>query len=247
MRNLHPVGGPPPRSPLCSTRFVESIYVSFITMPFSGATRRRVRRAIQFVRTYNRIDFFPIRSSLHRYSRQKAHGDIRAGLNVALLAFPQGMAYASIAGLPIEYGVYGSAVAAIVGPIFSGSRFIMLGPTNATSVLLFTTFLALDVAPAEKIALVPTLLLMVGFFLVLGAILRVANLIQYVSRTVVTGYITAAAPISSKRSRSLLSPSTNRHLPTNIRSPCTGDCGHTRKLWTSKFGPTRQTTFTSTP
>ena len=67
-------------------------------------------------------------------------GDIRAGLNVALLAIPQGMAYALVAGLPIHYGLLGSAVAAVMGGIFGGGRFITLGPTNATAVLLFGAF-----------------------------------------------------------------------------------------------------------
>ncbi len=136
---------------------------------------------------------FPIRQSFRNYRSSEARRDLWAGLNVALLAFPQGMAYASIAGLPIEYGVYGSAVAALVGPLFSGSRFIVLGPTNATSILLFTSFLSLNIAASEKPALVPVLLLMVGLFLVFGAVLRVADLIQYVSHSVITGYISAAA------------------------------------------------------
>ena len=154
---------------------------------------RRVRLGTKaFVRS-NRLALFPALRSMTGYTPAAARRDATAGLNVALLAFPQGMAYATIAGLPIEYGIYGSAVAAIVGPIISGSRFIVLGPTNATSVLLFTSFLALHVSEAEKLAMLPLLTLLVGFFLVAGAVLRVASLIQYVSRTVITGYITAAA------------------------------------------------------
>jgi SulP family sulfate permease len=115
-------------------------------------------------------------------------------MNVALLAFPQGMAYAAIAGLPIHYGIFGSAIAALLGPILSGSRFIVLGPTNATSVLIFASFLGLGLqSPEEKIAAISLTVLLSGIFLILGAILKVANLIQYISRSVVTGYITAAA------------------------------------------------------
>ena len=46
--------------------------------------------------------------------------DLKAGINVALLAIPQGMAYALVAGLPIHYGLLGSAVAALIGGIFGG-------------------------------------------------------------------------------------------------------------------------------
>ncbi|AWT58975.1 MAG: putative sulfate transporter [Candidatus Moanabacter tarae] len=151
------------------------------------------------------LDPFPIRHSFRNYRSTDAQRDFWSGLNVALLAFPQGMAYALIAGLPIEYGVYGSAVAALIGPLFSGSRFIILGPTNATSILLFTTFLGLNFAASEKLALLPVLLLLVGLFLVLGALLRVADLIQYISHSVITGYITAAALlIIANQTRSIL-------------------------------------------
>ncbi|MEO0796361.1 MAG: SulP family inorganic anion transporter [Verrucomicrobiota bacterium] len=142
----------------------------------------------------NQLDFFPLPKQLRGYNTTTAGGDLRAGLNVALLAFPQGMAYALIAGLPIEYGIYGSAIAAIVASFFAGSRFITLGPTNATSVTLASAMAALGIMDENaRAALLPLLLLMIGFFLVVGAYLRVASVIQYISRTVVTGYITAAS------------------------------------------------------
>jgi SulP family sulfate permease len=144
-------------------------------------------------RSYNTLDFFPLRKSLRGYDRGRFDGDLRAGINVALLAFPQGMAYALIAGLPIQYGIYGSAVAAMIAPVFARGRFITLGPTNATSVMLLSAFAALGIDGPEKLALVPLLILMVGLFLVVGAYFKVANLIQYISRSVITGYITAAA------------------------------------------------------
>jgi sulfate permease, SulP family len=142
----------------------------------------------------NTLQLLPIRHELAGYSTTALGGDLRAALNVALLAFPQGMAYAAIAGLPIAWGIFGSALAAIVGPLVSGSRFIVLGPTNATAVLVFAGFAGLGLAdPAARIALLPVILALSGAFLILGAFLRVANLIQYISRSVVTGYITAAA------------------------------------------------------
>ena len=69
--------------------------------------------------------------------------DFQAGLNVALLAIPQGMAYALIAGLPLYYGLLGSGIAALAGGIFGSGKFITLGPTNATAVLLFGIFASL--------------------------------------------------------------------------------------------------------
>ena len=155
-----------------------------------------VKQAAVSAKDYNILDFFPLRSSLSGYRDDfKGHlaGDARAGFNVALLAFPQGMAYALIAGLPIQYGIYGSAVAAMVAPIFAKSHYITLGPTNATSVMLLSAFASLSIVGAEMLSLVPLLILMVGLFVVVGAYFKVANFVQYISRSVITGYITAAA------------------------------------------------------
>lgn len=146
------------------------------------------------IKRRNHLQYFPLRRSLRGYTPDAATKDLRAGINVALLAFPQGMAYAAIAGLPIQYGIYASAIAAILGPILSGSRFVILGPTNATSVLVFASFLSLGVTSMEeKISLISLIVFLSGVFLVLGAFLKIANLIQYISRSVITGYITAAA------------------------------------------------------
>lgn len=150
-------------------------------------------RAIQAARAYNSLQLFPFPHTIARYRKSDLSGDLRAAINVALLAFPQGMAYALIAGLPIQYGIYGSAVAAIVGPFFTNSRFITLGPTNATAVILLGTFTSLGLAGNEMLARVPLLILLIGIFILLGAYFKVANLVQYISRSVTTGYITAAA------------------------------------------------------
>lgn len=153
----------------------------------------QLKQTFVAAKDYNCLDFFPLRKSLADYKGSYFSGDLRAGLNVALLAFPQGMAYALIAGLPIQYGIYGSAIAAIVAPIFARTSLITLGPTNATSVMLLSAFASLGIVGPDKIGMVPMLILMVGLFIVLGAYLKVANLIQYISRSVITGYITAAA------------------------------------------------------
>ena len=155
-----------------------------------------VKQAAIAAKEYNVLDFLPLRKSLSGYQNDfKGHliGDTRAGLNVALLAFPQGMAYALIAGLPIQYGIYGSAIAAMVAPIFAKSHYITLGPTNATSVMLLSAFASLGIVGTQMLSLVPLLILMVGLFIVVGAYFKVANFVQYISRSVITGYITAAA------------------------------------------------------
>ena len=125
--------------------------------------------------------------------------DFKAGLNVALLAIPQGMAYALIAGLPLYYGLLASGVAALIGGAIGGGKFITLGPTNATAVLLFGTFLQMKMVNAEGILsnsalyILPSILLCTGIWLLIAGLFRISFLIKFISRTVITGYITAAA------------------------------------------------------
>ncbi len=158
-----------------------------------SAFLQSIYKGLSAAKDYNTLDFWPLRKSLKGYQASYFAGDLRAGLNVALLAFPQGMAYALIAGLPIQYGIYGSAIAAMVAPIFARSHLITMGPTNATSVMLLSAFASLGIVGADKLSMVPLLIFMVGLFIVVGAYFKVANLVQYISRSVITGYITAAA------------------------------------------------------
>ncbi|NNC88337.1 MAG: SulP family inorganic anion transporter [Akkermansiaceae bacterium] len=153
---------------------------------------RLFAREVRALLVENTLDPLPIRGPLRRYNGEKFRHDIRAAFNVALLALPQGMAYAAIAELPIIYGIACSAIAAIVAPFFSGSRHTILGPTNATSFMIFSFFAAGSIG-AQKIAYMPMLCLMVGVFCILGALLKVADLLQYVSRSVLIGYISGAA------------------------------------------------------
>ena len=149
---------------------------------------RRVARHLK-----NWILSLPLFRVLRGYRREDLGHDAKAGVNVALLDFPQGMAYAMIAGLPVQFGIYSSAIGSITGPIFASSRFLMLGPTNASAVLLLSGFLTLNLPEEKKLAALPILLLMIAAILFVGALLRVEVVIQYVSRAVIAGYITAAA------------------------------------------------------
>ncbi len=155
---------------------------------------RNVGKSTLRIISGNGLEWFPAINTLRRYDGTKLRGDLRASLNVALLALPQGMAYAAIAELPIYYGVICSAIAAIVAPLFSASRHTILGPTNATAFMVFSFFAAaagtMGKPPVEYM---PLLVLMVGVLSVIGAIFKVADLLQYVSRSVLVGYITGAA------------------------------------------------------
>ena len=139
----------------------------------------------------NPLDPMPLRRTFVGYNTVKARADLRAGFNVALLGICQGMAFASMAGLPLIYGVMCSAVAALVGPWLASSKHTVLGPTNATGFMIFSYFAS---NPSQnQLQQMPMLVFLVGALLILGAYFRIADLAQYISRTVIVAYITGAS------------------------------------------------------
>lgn len=118
--------------------------------------------------------------------------ELVAAVAVALMAVPQGIAYAVIAGLPPAMGLYASAIPAIVGAVLRSSRLVVIGPTNAIS-LVFAASVALKVD--DPIAAAATLALMVGIVQIGAGVLQLGTLVDYISAAVVTGYITGAATL----------------------------------------------------
>lgn len=145
--------------------------------------------------TFAHIQYFLLPRSLKSYRWKDLVGDLNAGLNSALLAFPQGIAYALILGVPLVFGLYSSAIAAIFGAFFSKCPYAALGPTNTTTVIVMSTFALLERTPAERLIALPILGLMIALFLIAGSYLRLGNIVQYVSRSVMTGYVTASAAL----------------------------------------------------
>ena len=139
----------------------------------------------------NTLDPFPFRRWLKGYGPRRLKADVKAAASVAMLDLPQGMAYAAIAGLPLQFGTMCSAVSGMVGSLFGSSRYTMLGPTNATAFMIFSYFAADP--QLDRVAMMPLLVFMVGTMLLFGAFLRVAELAQYISRTVVVAYVTGAS------------------------------------------------------
>ncbi|MDR2769161.1 MAG: STAS domain-containing protein [Puniceicoccales bacterium] len=139
----------------------------------------------------NGLNVLPIRQDFSGYNFEKLRQDAFAGLSVTLIVFPQAMAYALLAGLPIEYGLYGATIATFAAALFTGSHFLSLGPTNATAILLVNSFTTLGISIEKMSIFLPTLLVLTGSFLILSAFFNIANVVQYVSRSVISGYITA--------------------------------------------------------
>jgi len=140
-----------------------------------------------------RVLFAPFVKDLRHYNLRKFRQDARAAANVTVLAIAQGIAFAAIAGLPVVYGIISTGVAAFVAPLFAGSRHTILGPTNATALMVFSFFSVNPELAGRWDEIIPLLVMMVGIIATVGAFLRVADLLQYVSRSVLVGYISGAA------------------------------------------------------
>ncbi|MEI6176534.1 MAG: SulP family inorganic anion transporter [Verrucomicrobiota bacterium] len=157
---------------------------------------RTILRAGRSIRDHFAVEHVspaPFIASIRRYNGNKLRHDTRAAMSVTLLAVSQAIAFAAIAGLPVVYGVLCTAVAALVAPLFSSSRHTIMGPTNATAFMLFSFFSVNPALAGRWSELIPLLVMMVGIIACVGAIARVADLMQFVSRSVLVGYISGAA------------------------------------------------------
>jgi SulP family sulfate permease len=82
--------------------------------------------------------YFPALDSLRKYNGHVARADLLAGLSVAAVAVPQAVAYALVAGVPAEYGLYTAVVMTAIGAFFASSRQLINGPTNAISIAVLS-------------------------------------------------------------------------------------------------------------
>jgi len=125
-----------------------------------------------------------------------ARQDALAGLTGAIIVLPQGVAYALIAGLPPEYGLYAAIVPAIIAALFGSSWHLISGPTAALSIVVFTTISPLAEAGTEAyISLVLTLTLMAGLFQLVLSLARMGTLVNFVSHSVIVGFTSGAAVV----------------------------------------------------
>lgn len=129
-----------------------------------------------------------------RVNRQSMADDAFAGLTGATIVLPQGIAFAAIAGLPPEYGFYTAMITPIVAAMFGSSWHTVSGPTTAISALVFGALSGLyELGSAEFIQAAITLALLVGIFQWVLGLARLGALVDFVSHSVMTGFITGAA------------------------------------------------------
>ncbi len=138
----------------------------------------------------------PILEWLPNYKKSQLRGDVVAGITVAIVLIPQGIAYALIAGLPPIYGLYAALVPQLMYAVFGSSRQVAIGPVAMDSLIVATGVSTLALIGSESyIAIAILLALMVGTIQFLMGVLRLGFIVNFLSRPVIIGFTSAVALI----------------------------------------------------
>ena len=139
------------------------------------------------------LRLLPFLAWRHRVTAATLRADLAAGLLGALIVLPQGVAFATLAGLPPQYGLYGAMLPAVVGALWGSSWQLVSGPTNATSLMVSASLsaLALPFSP-EYARLALTLGLMIGLIKLTLGLARLGALVNFISTTVIIGFTAGA-------------------------------------------------------
>ncbi len=148
--------------------------------------KSRPRKAIKF-----KFDFLPIIQWLPRYNwKQWIRADIIAGITLWGVVVPEGIAYAGLAGMPVQAGLYTILAALVLYAIFGTSKQLAVVATSASAVMLASTVTALN--PPDHVtylALAAALVLIVGAIFILSGIFRLGFITNFISRPVMEGFI----------------------------------------------------------
>jgi len=141
-----------------------------------------------------------------KYKWEWLQPDILAGLTVAIVLLPQAIAYAMIAELPPQTGLYAAIVAAIVGALWSSSKHLHTGPTNADSLLTLGILMQIiEPGTPEFIVAAGCLAVLVGIIRLLLGLAKLGVLVNFVADSVIIGFIAGAGIlISAGQLRNLL-------------------------------------------
>jgi len=137
---------------------------------------------------------FPFLAWIKYTTKDSLKADFIAGLTGAVIVLPQGVAFATIAGLPPEYGLYTAMVTPIIAALFGSSLHLVSGPTTAISIVVFSA-ISHHAQPGspEFITLALTLTFLAGVYQLAFGLARMGALVNFVSHTVVVGFTAGAA------------------------------------------------------
>jgi len=138
--------------------------------------------------------FFPIIAWLKTYSRQDINDDLFAGVITAILLVPQGIAYAILAGLPPQLGLYASILPPIAYALLGTSRTLSVGPVSIAAIMIAGALTAPEItalgAPVQSALILSA---ESGLMMLLMALLRMGGLVNFISHPVLAGFTSGAA------------------------------------------------------
>jgi SulP family sulfate permease len=138
--------------------------------------------------------YVPLLDELSAYSVASFRSDVIAAITVAIVALPQSMAYALIAGVDPVYGLYAAIVAAIIGSLFGSSNHLITGPTNAIALMIAGTMKD-HLGTNDLYPMLFLLTFLVGTIQFLLGLLRVGKIVNFVSHSVIVGFTAGAGVI----------------------------------------------------
>jgi len=138
--------------------------------------------------------FLPIAGWLKTYTRQDFNSDLFAGVITAILLVPQGIAYAILAGLPPQLGLYASILPPILYALFGTSRTLSVGPVSIAAIMIASALNEPEISalghPAQSALILSA---ESGIIMLLMALLRIGGLVNFISHPVLTGFTSGAS------------------------------------------------------
>ena len=133
--------------------------------------------------------YLPILSWLPNYDRSWLKGDLIAGLSVWALMVPTSLGYASISGVPVQYGLYAAAVGLIAFALFTTSKQVTQGPSSSTAAVLGAAVLAVASAgSAEAVAVAAAIVFVAGLLFIVMYLLKMGWISEFLAASVLTGF-----------------------------------------------------------
>ncbi|MBP7471298.1 MAG: SulP family inorganic anion transporter [Flavobacterium sp.] len=137
---------------------------------------------------------FPPSLWLKNYNSKTLKGDFIAGITLAAYGIPVSLAYATLAGLPPEYGIYGYLIGGFFYALLGSSKQLAIGPTSAISLLIGTSIADMANGDEQRWADIASLTALVFAALaILAYLLRLSGIINFISETVLVGFKAGAA------------------------------------------------------
>ncbi len=137
---------------------------------------------------------FPIAGWLKSYTREDFNGDLFAGIITAILLVPQGIAYAILAGLPPQLGLYASILPPVLYAVLGTSRTLSVGPVSIAAIMIASALTAPEISvlgnPVQSALILSA---ESGIIMLLMALLRMGGLVNFISHPVLTGFTSGAA------------------------------------------------------